>query len=86
MNKCSNSGLLKSQSIIKTGETETKTVILDGTTSLRDALESNDIVYDMATVYLDGCTINTGDLDKSFNELGIGERCSLMAIVNTKNA
>lgn len=66
--------------------TETKTVILDGTTSLRDALESNDIVYDMATVYLDGCTINTGDLDKSFNELGIGERCSLMAIVNTKNA
>lgn len=66
--------------------TETKTVILDGNTTLRDALENNEIGYDMATVYLDGCTINPGDLDKTFNILGITERCTLMAIVNTKNA
>lgn len=66
--------------------TETKTVILDGNTSLRSALEDNAIGYETATVYLDGCTINPGDLNKTFNDLGIGERCTLMAIINTKNA
>lgn len=66
--------------------TETRSVIVSRDKSLREAFDENGIDYSVATVYLDGCTIQPGDLDKSFDGLGLGDSCTLMAIVNTKNA
>lgn len=66
--------------------TETKTVVVEKTKTLKEAFDDNGIDYSVATIYLNGCTINPGDLNKSFEDNGIGDSCTLMAIINTKNA
>lgn len=60
--------------------------VIDGTVTLREALEENEINYETAQVHLDGCTLNPGDLDKSFEDMGIAESCYLIAVVKADNA
>lgn len=66
--------------------TETRTVVIAKTTTLKQALQDNNIDYSMATLYLNGCTLQPSDVEKSFADHGINDSCTLMAIVNTKNA
>lgn len=63
-----------------------KTIATDENNTIRDVLEANEVNYANAPVYIDGAPLNIGDHDKTFNELGIKEKCMLTAVVKTENA
>ena len=61
-------------------------VIVDEATTLRDVLEANEIDYTRGTMHLDGSTLQPGDMDKSFEEMGIKHKCFLLNVVKADNA
>ena len=63
-----------------------KTEILDENTTLREALEDAEIDYATGVMSLDGSTLNPGDLDKTFKDFGITEKCYLLNVVKADNA
>lgn len=63
-----------------------KTEIHEETTTLRQALEDAEIDYTRGTMNLDGSTLNPGDLDKTFADFGIAEKCFLLNVVKADNA
>jgi len=60
--------------------------ILDENTTLREALEEAEIDYTVGTMNLDGSTLNPGDLDRTFADMGIKEKCFLLNVVKADNA
>lgn len=62
------------------------TDILPDSTTLRAALENAGIDYSRCVVNLDGSSLKPGDLDKTFANLGISEKCFLSSIVKADNA
>ena len=63
-----------------------KTEILDDNTTLRQALEDAEIDYSRGTMNLDGSSLAPGDLDKTFADFGIMEKCFLLNVVKADNA
>lgn len=63
-----------------------ETVIVDSSVTLRSVLEDVGIDYTRGTMHLDGSTLQPGDLDKTFEEFGIAERCYLLNVVKADNA
>lgn len=63
-----------------------ETVIVDSTTTLRQVLEDANIDYTRGTMHLDGSSLNPGDLDKTFSQFGITEKCFLLNVVKADNA
>ena len=51
------------------------TTIVDSANTLRQVLESNNIDYSLGMTSLDGSTLRAGDLDKTFEDFGITEKC-----------
>jgi hypothetical protein len=60
--------------------------ILDADTTLREALEDAGVDYTRGVMNLDGSTLNPGDLDKTFADFGITEKCFLLNVVKEDNA
>lgn len=63
----------------------------DPNTTLKAALETAGVDYSTGTMNLDGSSLNAGDLNKTFNDLGYtGEeghdRCYLLNVVKADNA
>lgn len=72
---------------IKVGTNDRRsTVLVESNKTLREILEDNEINYATAAVYLDGSTLNPGDMDKTLDDFGIGESCYLVAVIKTTNA
>ena len=63
-----------------------KKVMVNPNTTLREVLNENEIDYGSANMHLDGCSLQPGDLDKSFAELGITGNCFLLAVIKADNA
>ena len=63
-----------------------KTEILDENTTLREALETAEIDYTIGMMNLDGSPLQPGDLDKTFADFGIAEKCYLLNVVKADNA
>ena len=63
-----------------------KTEILDENTTLRQALEDAEIDYSRGIMNLDGSSLSPGDLDKTFADFGIAEKCFLTNVVKADNA
>lgn len=62
------------------------TAIMSPTTTLRQALEEQGIDYTRGAMHLDGASLQPGDLDKTFEDFGITERCFLLNVVKADNA
>ena len=60
--------------------------VLESDTTLREALEKAGIDYTAGIMNLDGSTLNAGDLDKTFADFGITEKCYLLNVVKADNA
>lgn len=65
---------------------ERKKDIVEPTKTLRQVLEANEIDYTRGVMHLDGSSLNPGDLDKTFAEFGITEKCFLLNVVKADNA
>jgi hypothetical protein len=63
-----------------------KTEVYEADTTLREALEDAEIDYTNGIMNLDGSTLNPGDLDKTFADFGIAEKCYLLNVVKADNA
>ena len=63
-----------------------ETVIVDANTTLRTVLEDNGIDYTSGTMHLDGSSLKPGEIDKTFADLGITEKCYLLNVVKADNA
>lgn len=61
-------------------------VIIDEQTTLRDALEDAGIDYTVGMMHLDGVSLRAGDLDKTFAEFGVTDKCYLLNVVKADNA
>ena len=66
--------------------TKRKTEILDPNTTLKAALESVEIDYTKGTMHLDGSPLQPGDLNKTFADFGVNEKCYLLNVVKADNA
>lgn len=62
------------------------TVMIDENTTLRAALEQNRIDYTTGVVSLDCSPLRAGDMDKTFADFGITEKCYLSVVVKADNA
>lgn len=61
--------------------------IFERTVTLREAFDKGEVAYAQGTSTLDGAPLQPGDLDKSFEEIGIkGDRCFLFNVVKADNA
>ena len=63
-----------------------KSEIIDENTTLREALEDAEIDYCNGIMNLDGSTLSPGDLDKTFANFNITEKCFLLNVVKADNA
>jgi len=63
-----------------------KTEVYEADTTLREALEDAEIDYTTGIMNLDGSTLSPGDLDKTFADFGITEKCYLLNVVKADNA
>lgn len=63
-----------------------ETQIVDSTVTLRQVLEDANIDYTRGTMHLDGATLQPGDLDKTFADFGIADKCFLLNVVKADNA
>lgn len=61
-------------------------VIVSPTTTLRAVLEKAGIDYSRGVMHLDGSSLNPGDLDKTFADFNITEKCFLLNVVKADNA
>lgn len=66
--------------------TKRNSVVVDGDTKLKKVLQDEGIDYSRGTIHLDGATIKPGDLDKTFNDLGITETAYLISVVKADSA
>lgn len=61
-------------------------VIIDENTTLRSALETSGVDYTRGVMHLDGSSLQPDDLDKTFADFGITEKCFLLNVVKADNA
>lgn len=66
--------------------TRRTSVIVEPTATLRSVLEDQEVDYSTGTLHLDGSTVTPGQLDKTFAELGITEKCFLISVVKADGA
>ncbi len=72
--------------VIVGNNVERKSDIVEPTKTLRQVLEENEIDYTRGVMHLDGSSLNPGDLDKTFADFGIVEKCFLLNVVKADNA
>ena len=63
-----------------------ESMIIDAARTLRSVLEEAGVDYTRGVMHLDGSSLNPGDLDKTFGDFGITEKCFLLNVVKADNA
>ena len=53
---------------------------------IAEALENAEIDYTRGVINLDGSSLGPGDLEKTFADFGITEKCYLLNVVKADNA
>lgn len=62
------------------------TVSVRSDKTVREILEENEINYATSTVFLDGATLQPGDMDKTLDDFHITDKCYIIAAQKTENA
>lgn len=62
------------------------TVLVDSNATLRQTLEANGVDCTRGTMTLDGSPLQDGDLNKTFGDFGVTEKCYLLNVVKADNA
>lgn len=72
---------------VKVGTNLNRTeVTVPSNKTVREILEENEINYATTTIFVDGVTVQLGDMDKTLEELNIKESCFIIAAQKTENA
>ena len=54
--------------------------------TIKSVLDANDIGYSTGMISLDGATLRPGDINKTFADMGVTEKCFLSVVVKADNA
>ena len=72
---------------VKVGTNLNRTeVTVPSNKTIREILEENEINYATTTIFVDGVTVQLGEMDKTLEELRIKESCFIIAAQKTENA
>lgn len=63
--------------------TNRERVLVDPNTTIRQVLEEHNIDYSVGGIHLDGMSIGGSQLDETFAEKGIKEKCMLISVVKS---
>jgi hypothetical protein len=66
--------------------TNRKKITVDANKTIKDTLDENNVNYSVATLHMDGATLQPGEINKTFAEMGVTESCYLIAVVKADNA
>lgn len=69
--------------VIIGSNTNRKSVLVDPNTTIREVLETNGIDYSVGGIHLDGLSIGGSELDDTFAERGVSEKCMLISVVKS---
>lgn len=61
-------------------------VMVNTNKTLREVLETHNINYATTTIFVDGVNLKVGDMDKTLEELNIGEGAYIISAQKTENA
>lgn len=61
--------------------TDREKILVDPSKTIREVLEENHIEYASGAVRLDSSPVSGSELDKSFEEHGVSEKCYLIVVV-----
>lgn len=56
------------------------------TTTIRSILEDAGVDYSIASIMLDGASLEAGQMDKTLADMNITTKCMLIAVVKANNA
>lgn len=70
---------------IITNAGQNKTMVSEDAT-IREILEENNVNYAVGVTSIDGCPLHSGDMDKTFAEMGVESRCYLSCVVKADSA
>ena len=59
--------------------------IVDASVTLRSVLDEAGIDYTIGSMHLDGAALQPGDMDRTFGDFGVTERCFLLNVVKADN-
>lgn len=62
------------------------TAMASNNATIRQVLEENHVNYSVGVTSIDGCPLGAGDIDKTFSDMGIAEKCYLSVVVKADNA
>lgn len=65
---------------------DTKSVIVDATRTLKSVLEENEIDFSRGNTHLDGTPLKAGEINQTFADFGVTEKCSLIVCVKADAA
>lgn len=54
--------------------------------TIREILEENNVNYAVGVTSIDGCPLRSGDMDKTFEDMGIENKCFLSCVVKADSA
>lgn len=63
-----------------------QSVIAKSTDTIRDVFEANDFDYGTGALYINGAPVRPGDIDKTFEEIGITEVARISSVAKVDNA
>ena len=64
-----------------------KEVLIDPETkTIKDLFRENNIAYERATNYLDGCPINASQINQSLAQLNVTSDCTILSVIKNDNA
>ena len=58
-----------------------KTVTVDPSRTIKSVLDEYDIDYSIGGIHLDGIAITGTELNKTFTECGVTEKCMLVSVI-----
>lgn len=61
-------------------------VVVESSSTLKSVLQQEGIDYSRGTMHLDGSSLRPGDLERTFDDFGIGAQCFLLNVVKADNA
>ena len=64
-----------------------KEVLIDPETkTIKDLFRENNIAYERATNYLDGCPINAAQINQTLAQLNVTSDCTILSVIKNDNA
>lgn len=61
--------------------TNRKSIVVDESTTVRSVLDEHEIDYGVGNIHLDGAPICGNELDRTFQDYGVTDKCLLVAVV-----